>query len=471
MASKLPDNPIAAQIDRLQRPLRNRRRLSWAAFLAVLAACLVVPLLASVMPSWISAIRPAAVSAPSAWLKLDTAWEIGAISSEHQPWAKDCKSCHSTPFKRVQDADCLACHKSIGDHVDRKTAALGELRDTRCASCHREHHGEFGLDVQNKRYAATQCSSCHANIAAHFPDTLTQNAADFGRDHPAFRVQLAMPGGKRLVRMRQQPKTPLAEYAGLKFPHDAHLDRAGIRGPQGKVRMECADCHRPTADGIGFKRIAMKDNCQSCHALKFEAAAFNREVPHGSVDDVLATLREFYSYAGTAKLPLATQSPAGSVTMMRPGKEHQPGSFVRSPGDVRSRAAAAATDLFEKTSCVICHEVSRVPGAGKPGTPGKDLPQWRIAPVTPAHAWMPKAVFSHAKHRTTACVDCHAAPKSKKASDVLMPDIAHCRDCHAGNRPEKNKVASDCGLCHGFHLPAHGAVANAGKQVSGKEQP
>ena len=41
--------------------------------------------------------------------------------------------------------------------------------------------------------------------------------------------------------------------------------------------------------------------------------------------------------------------------------------------------------------------------------------------------------------------------KSKKASDIAMPDIAKCRECHVGARPVLKKVTSDCATCHNFH--------------------
>jgi hypothetical protein len=33
-----------------------------------------------------------------------------------------------------------------------------------------------------------------------------------------------------------------------------------------------------------------------------------------------------------------------------------------------------------------------------------------------------------------------------------MPDIASCRECHAGNMPVPGKVVSTCISCHDFHL-------------------
>jgi predicted CXXCH cytochrome family protein len=122
-------------------------------------------------------------------------------------------------------------------------------------------------------------------------------------------------------------------------------------------------------------------------------------------------------------------------------------------------------ELFEKTSCVICHEVSRVAGPGKAGTPGRDLPQWKIAAIAPTHVWMPKSPFSHAAHTSAKCESCHAATESKKSSDVLMPAIDGCRDCHAGAKPVADKIVSNCSLCHGFHIPVAKPEASPAKPL------
>ena len=430
----------------------------------------------SSMPSGDHPVAPLAHA--STYMQADSSWNPGQLSSSHQPWANDCKVCHSTPFARVQDKDCVACHKKMGDHVNRKTVTLSALHEVRCATCHRDHFGEFGLAQQNKRYVGSSCAACHADIKSGFAQTKTENVRDFASGHPDFRVQVATgfaPDMLARVRPLAQTNVPatmqtgLVESTSLKFPHDVHMATEGVRSPEGKVKMECASCHKPNAGGVGFQAVSMKNNCASCHSLKFEPAVSNREVPHGSVEHVLTTLREFYSYVSVSGVPLDRRPDNSPVFIIRPGKadaQQQPiASFVRAPGDAKFRAVASATELFEKTSCVVCHEVTRVPGPGVKGTPSQDMPQWKITPVTPRHAWMPKAEFDHGKHQAARCTDCHAAAKSHKARDVLMPRIAQCRECHAGQEPVVNKVTSDCGLCHGFHLPAASASSTLSKSL------
>ena len=43
-------------------------------------------------------------------------------------------------------------------------------------------------------------------------------------------------------------------------------------------------------------------------------------------------------------------------------------------------------------------------------------------------------------------------PHLKKSAEVLMPAISGCKDCHAGTVPVAQRVSSDCGVCHNFHM-------------------
>jgi cytochrome c553 len=107
-------------------------------------------------------------------------------------------------------------------------------------------------------------------------------------------------------------------------------------------------------------------------------------------------------------------------------------------------------------------------------------PVWKVTRVKLPDIWMPQAIFDHAAHGTslTPCSTCHAAETSKTASDVLMPGIETCRDCHGGERGEAApanagtrppraplpgaqgtttastaRIPSACIDCHGFHGP------------------
>jgi hypothetical protein len=53
------------------------------------------------------------------------------------------------------------------------------------------------------------------------------------------------------------------------------------------------------------------------------------------------------------------------------------------------------------------------------------------------------------------CASCHQAETSKAATDLLLPDIASCRMCHAGEQGSHDKLASGCIACHGYHESPH----------------
>ena len=49
-------------------------------------------------------------------------------------------------------------------------------------------------------------------------------------------------------------------------------------------------------------------------------------------------------------------------------------------------------------------------------------------------------------HRLVHCTECHAAPESTETSDVLLPRLATCRQCH-----HMDGAADRCAECHTYH--------------------
>jgi predicted CXXCH cytochrome family protein len=91
--------------------------------------------------------------------------------------------------------------------------------------------------------------------------------------------------------------------------------------------------------------------------------------------------------------------------------------------------------------CRYCHvEKNQEAGAGFVG-----LPEFENSRL-PAR-WMPRARFSHVKHRMLECTECHNAHNSSKTGDVLMPRLQSCQQCH---NPEV-AVRHDCVECHTYH--------------------
>lgn len=451
----------------------SKRALSWALFSFILVFFLLLPTALFFFSdkqghsAEQTGIQASSTQKHHSGFAADSVWNPGELASGHQPFANDCKTCHSDSFSRVQDKDCMACHQAIGDHVTREVAKTAGLSEVRCASCHRDHKGAQGLKQQISHYFMGECSACHSDIKPHMPSTKTENVSDFAKAHPEFRVSfvkgLDAAGKAETARVRLTEKNHLSEQRGLKFPHDVHLNAKGVRGPQGLVKTTCASCHVPDSSGRHFKPVSMKDNCQSCHELRFEIAAPERQVPHGNVDDVITTMRDFYSYLAVNGIVLnrpPSGLPAHDVYGI-PGKPATGALRLSGSNDIDRQVNIAATEIFEKTTCFSCHDISRQENAA-----GKK--SWKVAAVTPEVDWMPKATFSHAKHDMASCESCHGAKTSKSAKDVLMPDIKSCRSCHAGSEPAHQKIVSNCGLCHGFHVVNHSAMGLKGVGVHGE---
>lgn len=429
-----------------------KRSWSWALFVLVALAGLIVPALGTIQP----ALRASLRSGP---LPDDGLWSSGPLSAVHQNLSTTCESCHARPFVRVKNEACLECHAAtLHQHASAETR-VERLQGERCTTCHLEHNEPSSLVQRDARL----CADCHANLESVLGRGHDSGAAtDFATAHPEFRLTMLEPGSSRDPPQRRRVKLEVAagtERSGLIFPHDVHLVAAGIKAPSGDVVMKCADCHQPEEGGARMQPIRMEQHCESCHRLDFEPADPERTVPHGDPDGVLQTLIEYYSarYLEEYPDPYATARPARSVA--RPGVALDAAARARALELARTKAVATARDLFERRTCHECHAVTAtVDGAG--------APRWSVAPAVLTREWMPKAHFDHARHSTalTDCGTCHSAGQSKAASDVLMPAIETCRECHGGSSAAartRDLVPSDCTLCHSFHIPANELWPNA----------
>lgn len=400
----------------------RKRPWAWAGFLAALGLGLLLP--------WVGLTGDAGgVKSLRAWnLPSDTQWMSGPLHSAHANLEQECEACHVEPFARVRNESCLDCHASnLHQHVAADHPAADALVTERCASCHLEHEEPTQLVLDDSRV----CTDCHAAPLEHGAREGALAVTDFATNHPPFAVNELK-----------------KDESGLKFPHDAHLDPRGVKGPQGNTVMGCADCHRPEPGGARFLAIEMERDCSSCHTLDFDPATPERRLPHAEPELVLQALVDHYStryltgYADTQVKP-------GRVALP-PAVDVAPAARARLLGQARERALGVAKDVFERRVCSDCHTVTRDDSSGTPG--------WKIAPVELVQAWMPDVRFPHAAHGTelTPCKTCHAAESSKQSTDVLMPAIDTCRDCHAGESGQLASgpgVTSTCVSCHQYHRP------------------
>lgn len=442
------------------------RRWSWGLFVLILTLFLAIPATSLYLEDYYYPVLEkieTSLSSEEEYYELpplpsllsDRFWESGSIASAHHFFGQDCTTCHQKAFERVPDQACINCHKLTHPHVDTNFFTLDKLSSTRCAECHVEHNGKHALINRDD----SLCSDCHKDLSQQGVDTELGDAKDFGTEHPPFKVRLlGYDNGMELTdRVSMEDEEAYRERSNLEFSHDVHLNKEGLSMLDGIYRLWCDDCHTHTPGNPGMEPIDFEKHCESCHPLSFEPTDQERVVPHGRVNEVLYTLLEYYStraleggYIGEGEVPEVV-----SRTHM-PDEDLSAEERLQALDWARTKAEEVGAELFEFSVCVECHHTY---------VTLDDPPRWDIKPVRIANTWMPRAKFTHEKHLTMRCLFCHAAPESTKSSDILLPDIESCRQCHGGVHAD-TKLQSTCVDCHGFHVATEFTM---GKPYRGEE--
>lgn len=468
----------------LQAKFLGRRNMAWAFGAGIFLVCLLVPLVFAGVLSHLK-IHP------------DQQWSSGPLSKAHAFLETDCKACHVNTFVAVRDNACLSCHRAGPDKA-AEAKVLAKAKDEgspfepilvsehaehaklekaaplppglaskasviiqrafnhptdRCASCHIEHtkatapaDADPHAPVTDKPdLTVTQtCESCHTGMKSRLPKTELIDTPDWGH-HPAFRPLVMTAAGPTPTFTRIALTSTPQEHNGLTFPHKLHLEPRGGVARQaidlGKANgygaaLECQNCHRAQPGGKGFEPIEMERDCGACHSLAYARGPDGKlkYLPHGELQKVVDTL---------AGRTLRGSPPSGR---QRPG-EIRPQAFSAS-------GASAYRATFSKGgACFDCHTITWA---------GDTV---RMAPVKLTVRYLPRGDFDHSipehgaigkagKAGSFKCADCHAAAKSEKASDMLVPDLPKCAACH-GKTTEQIAAAgkSDCAECHSFHAP------------------
>lgn len=382
---------------------------------------------------------------------LDAAWISGPPSAAHAGFIGSCNRCHATPFAAVKNEACLACHKAQPHHSDRADMlALAGMGDARCGSCHQEHTGRNGLVARSPEL----CTTCHADPAGlSMAGGGLMPVHRFGGDHPPFSLSLAtLKDGKAAFHeARQDEGATLHEDSGLIFPHDVHLAAKGIASPTGNRVMACADCHVPSA--TGFVPVRMAEACVSCHQLDFDPDRPGRRLPHGQPDEVVSVIRDHYArtaLAGGVKEPTA---PEAVRLIRRPGEVLTLAQSQAALEWADAQAERTLEDVFTRRVCAECHTVTHSGDAAHP---------WVVTPVRLNTTYLLGARFDHRAHASEQCSRCHQANASKLSSDVMLPGIASCRECHS-DPGTLNRMGSACVDCHGFHTAKHALFGEPAK--------
>ena len=495
----------------LSGAMPTKRRMAWVGGLAVLVLLLLVPLFHFIgegepaLPKTMvaEAARPVTpgqgfgdgkLSVPTArpvaagGFAPDESWSSGTLSDAHASLSNNCSACHQKAFVSVTDGACQACHtaSALPDHAEPARMAKGRLPDGgvmgaahsafnlpqgRCTSCHKEHEGAATVMT----VAESFCTDCHGGLKSRLPDTAVANVPGWAK-HPDFRATLvSSPSADKPVFTR----TALAgarERSGLIYPHDIHQSTTNAvanmaqkqRLPQGADgALPCSYCHKADSDQVRFKPIDMEANCGACHDLAFARDGGTvRTLPHGKPAQVAGIIRDF-----TLSESFAPRAGVQRLSFDRhlPGKAPPP----LPGGNPAARAQAAVVSVFTgKGLCTECHVVT--------DTGAADLTRrFAIAPVSINDHYLPQGQFPHGKHKSydaktgqAACVACHTSvTKSKVSTDVNIPGVANCRECHGA--PAKTllsttaKAGASCDTCHGYH----DGVAPAGVLPAGHVQP
>ena len=425
----------------------SKRAATWALSAAVLILAFVLPFVASREKLRVVEDLP--------FVPGDAAWSSGPLFAAHElAVGNDCRVCHQAMFQRVQDGACLDCHDRILDHVDHLTLAdsTGLATAPRCAACHREHNEpEPHLIIR----ADALCTDCHEQSERLFGALEVRPVGGFSLEaHPPFNASLdrpvISPAGTGVTFDWETAIEPIGsarEASNLTFPHDLHLDPAKVTDLNSGESLGCVDCHRLSLDREHFLPITMQNACIACHELTFDPSMPDRQLPHGQPLEVIMTLEGQYLRKFS--------DPAVDNKAVRerriPDKDDTTRVCVGTAFDCAAEAAAEdIREQFAVRGCVSCHVVQE-------HAVDDIYSRYQVHPVRLAVDYFPPARFDHASHLVmkdatgdAACAACHDAQTSSESSELLIPDIDTCVECHADFR-RAGSVPLQCVDCHGYH--------------------
>ena len=469
------DYPVVVKIDRpaddnrynletlhyttLRQTRLSKSFWSWMLAVSIILLFFIIPISGLFSPSVKQLLRE------SILLPDDSLWLTGPLHRSHQIIGKDCNACHAKPFKMVQNQQCIECHRDIQHHVEIASHEVERFHENRCADCHREHNEPSILVQPDQRF----CVDCHQSLEKLKNDTELADVSDFDSDHPEFSLTLLKPFIEEAktrweaVRIERNSLNTIREESNLWFSHKQHLNPKGIRSPDGDKLLACQDCHRPNTSGHQMLPIKMEKHCAKCHRLDLDKDNLGKQVPHGDLNTLFDTLKEYFSHQYLGQDALRS-SQITKDQLRRPNVKNKTLSIEdrkQAMDWAEKQSLIIAQDLIEKRVCIDCHHISKIPGK-------TEFEKWYVKPVALNKKWMPLADFNHAKHTGVSCATCHKnAKESKRSSDILIPKIETCRGCHGGKK-DKYKLPSDCLMCHKFHLPNRGLFDKAQQTAAEK---
>ena len=374
-------------------------------------------------------------------------YSSGPLSQAHAVFTQQCNLCHlqqaGSFFEHASDQACLECH-------DAPTHHASQVFTPSCGSCHIEHKGALRLSAT----ATAACTQCHSSLQTRE-----------GRPHFAVSV-LSLAQHSEFSALSHKA----VDAGQIRLNHYLHM-QAGLLGPNNtRVQLLCDDCHRVKgafADATErwpfsgtdaasttlisqmntLPRTSVSSNapmappefsskCAGCHTLQFDRRFASEQVPHNKPEIVHAFLvKRFGEYIAAHPAAIHEMEPPSREI---PGQARIPRIARTAQEWIAFRVDDAEWLLWAKT-CKQCHTIRPSTGI---------LPE--IAKSNIAARWLTHANFDHAAHRMTACTACHArATESHETSDVLLPGIRTCQQCH--QEPSKEAAEGRCFECHQYH--------------------
>lgn len=361
---------------------------------------------------------------------------------------KNCLACHAgKDFHQPNMPTEFACHSCHIEHAG--SGFMPAVTDASCLACH-----ESGEMMKQSREMALKADP-HA-----FPSSVPKSSGQipviprpeggytrvihaFHDGHPEFRVI----------------RDKIRDGNTLKFNHKLHLSSGEIPELHGKA-LSCADCHQTDAKGEYQLPITYAKHCADCHAIQFDKDTPGLVLPHGDPFYVRSFLRslsiQYEEHAKTTE----------GITLKEPLREYvrRKGENVEKlyqTGEYMERAVFFANMQGEVpggrrapfAGCATCHEVSE---------PTVDNGAPVIAKVAAPNRWMEVGKFSHSMHvKGMTCLDCHNVMGSELTSDVNLPSIKSCVDCHS----PKGGIDHRCVRCHNYHNTPPGSLFGEAKKA------
>jgi hypothetical protein len=350
----------------------------------------------------------------------------------------------------AMDKSCLACHQGMEFHQPNMPANFA------CQECHKEHGTSGFMPPADSAY----CISCHgdtdlmaksrdlgAKSSPHsFPNFTggsdgkvaarvrpeggyTEVINAFHTDHPEFRQIKDSLAGK------------IQDTNTLKFNHAVHMGKGTM--PR---ELNCADCHEQDGRGEYQQPITYEKHCTECHTLQFDETTPGLTLPHGDPYYVRAFLRslniqyeefgrDIEGITGREELIAYIKGKRESIEgQYETGEDLEHMVFFSDKGTNFADGQRAAF-----TGCAVCHEVK--PAESINATP-------KIEKVAVPVRWMTLGKFDHSLHeKGLTCLDCHDVMKSELTSDLNLPSIKSCIDCHS----PQGGIDHSCTSCHTYH--------------------